>query len=463
MNLINIEEPNKKSLTSKCLGIDFGTTNSVCSIKIGEKVIFIEDSKNIDLIPSVVCFDKTVTVGNEINLNENLESSVFSIKRYFTDNPDGQIIINSKNESLSPVEIAKEIFSYLKKICHNFLNEEVNDCIITVPAYYDERARSGIMRSALMSGFNVRRLINEPTAAAFAYGLDKKKRGKFLVYDLGGGTFDISLLNLKDNLFKVIGTSGDAKLGGDDLDQLLLDYILNTYFGQIKNDLSQSEILSLKKASKSIKENLQSVNSIVAEVTIKNKKKNIEISINVIEKIFNEIITKTIKITDQLIKDCNVQVDEIDGFILVGGSTRLALIPKNKEHFKKDIYCELDPDRVVSYGAALHGFDLLNGSKNLLLDVTPLSLGIETMGGLMEKIIPRNSNIPVVKEQTFTTNENGQTSIKISVIQGERETSNKNTLLGEFILSDIEPKPAGIPRIKLDFLWTLTGFCLFQQ
>ena len=185
------------------------------------------------------------------------------------------------------------------------------------------------MRSALMSGFNVRRLINEPTAAAFAYGLDKKKRGKFFVYDLGGGTFDISLLNLKDNLFKVIGTSGDAKLGGDDLDQLLLDYILNTYFDPIKNDLSHSEILSLKKASKSIKENLQSVNNIVAEVTIKNKKKNIEININVIEKIFNEIITKTIKITDQLIKDCNVKVDEIDGFILVGGSTRLALIPKN--------------------------------------------------------------------------------------------------------------------------------------
>ena len=179
---------------------------------------------------------------------------------------------------------------------------------------------------------------------------------------------------------------------------------------------------------------------------------------NVIEKIFNEIITKTIKITDQLIKDCNVKVDEIDGFILVGGSTRLALIPKKiKEHFKKDIYSELDPDRVVSYGAALHGFDLLNGSKNLLLDVTPLSLGIETMGGLMEKIIPRNSNIPVVKEQTFTTNENGQTSIKISVIQGERETSNKNTLLGEFILSDIEPKPAGIPRIKVRFSLDVDG------
>ena len=193
MNLINIDEPNKKSFTSKCLGIDFGTTNSVCSIKIGEKVIFIEDSKKMNLIPSIVCFDKTVKVGNDIDLEKNLQNSIFSIKRHFTDNPDSQIVINSKSDCLSPVEIAKEIFSHLKKICNDFLDEEVNDCIITVPAYYDERARSGIMRSALMSGFHVRRLINEPTAAAFAYGLDKKKRGKFLVYDLGGGTFDVSV------------------------------------------------------------------------------------------------------------------------------------------------------------------------------------------------------------------------------------------------------------------------------
>ena len=458
MNLVKIEEPNTSSKEQKCLGIDFGTTNSVCSIKIDEKVIFIEDSNKKTLIPSTVCFSTEVKVGNEIDLSKSLGNTIFSVKRNFTDNPDKQIIINSKNEGRSSVEIAKEIFSYLKKICNVFLNEDVSDCIVTVPAYYDERARSGIMRSAFMSGFNVRRLINEPTAAAFAYGLENKKRGKFLVYDLGGGTFDVSLLNLKDNLFKVIGTSGDSKLGGDDFDQLLLDHVLSFYPDLEKNNLSYHDIILLTKECKAIKEKFQSIDNFQLEFEIKGKKKKVEINTNIFEKIFDKIITKTINITDQLLKDCEVDINDVDGIILVGGSTKLKLIPKKiKEYFKKDIYSDLDPDLVVSYGAALHGYELLNGSNNLLLDVTPLSLGIETMGGLMEKIIPRNSNIPIVKEQTFTTNENGQTSIIIKIIQGERETSDKNTLLGEFILSDIEPKPAGIARIKVRFSLDVDG------
>ena len=458
MNLVKIEEPNTSSKEQKCLGIDFGTTNSVCSIKIDEKVIFIEDSNKKTLIPSTVCFNTEVKVGNEIDLSKSLGNTIFSVKRNFTDNPDKQIIINSKNEGRSSVEIAKEIFSYLKKICNVFLNEDVSDCIVTVPAYYDERARSGIMRSAFMSGFNVRRLINEPTAAAFAYGLENKKRGKFLVYDLGGGTFDVSLLNLKDNLFKVIGTSGDSKLGGDDFDQLLLDHVLSFYPDLEKNDLSYDDLILLTKECKTIKEKFQSIDNFQLEFEIKGKKKKVEINTNIFEKIFEKIITKTINITDQLLKDCEIDINDVDGIILVGGSTKLKLIPKKiKEYFKKNIYSDLDPDLVVSYGAALHGYELLNGSNNLLLDVTPLSLGIETMGGLMEKIIPRNSNIPIVKEQTFTTNENGQTSIIIKIIQGERETSDKNTLLGEFILSDIEPKPAGIPRIKVRFSLDVDG------
>ena len=458
MNLVKIEEPNTNAKEQKCLGIDFGTTNSVCSIKIDEKVTFIEDSNKKTLIPSTVCFNTEVKIGNEIDLSKSLGNTIFSVKRNFTDNPDKQIIINSKNDRRSSVEVAKEIFSYLKKICNVFLNEDVSDCIVTVPAYYDERARSGIMRSAFMSGFNVRRLINEPTAAAFAYGLENKKRGKFLVYDLGGGTFDVSLLNLKDNLFKVIGTSGDSKLGGDDFDQLLLNHILSFYPDLEKNDLSYNDLIHLTKECKTIKEKFQSIDNFQLEFEIKGKKKKIEINTNIFEKIFDKIITKTINITDQLLKDCEVDINDVDGIILVGGSTKLKLIPKKiKEYFKKNIYSDLDPDLVVSYGAALHGYELLNGSNNLLLDVTPLSLGIETMGGLMEKIIPRNSNIPIVKEQTFTTNENGQTSIIIKIIQGERETSDKNTLLGEFILSDIEPKPAGIPRIKVRFSLDVDG------
>ncbi len=461
MNLINIEEPNKPASSQKCLGIDFGTTNSVCSVKIDDKVIFVKDLNNKNLIPSIVCFNKTIKVGNEIEISKNINDCVFSVKRNFIDNPDKKIIINSKNEVKSSVEITKEIFSYLKNICDNFLKEQVNDCIITVPAYYDERARSGIMRSALMAGFNVRRLINEPTAAAFAYGLDKKRRGKFLVYDLGGGTFDVSLLNLKDNVFKVIGTSGDSKLGGDDFDELLLDYIISENFKLTKDDLSSHDLRHLIRQCKSIKEKSQTIDTFFTELKVQEQKKKIKIDGNSIEKIFDDTITKTILIADQLLKDCQVDVNDIDGFILVGGSTKLKMISRKlKEFFNKEIYNDLDPDRVVSFGAALHGYELLNGSNNLLLDVTPLSLGIETLGGLMEKIIPRNSNIPIIKEQTFTTNENGQTSIKIKIIQGERETSSKNTSLGEFILSDIEPKPAGIPRIKVRFSLDVDGILL---
>ena len=236
---------------------------------------------------------------------------------------------------------------------------------------------------------------------------------------------------------------------------------MNKKFSISKSDLSKHEFTYLSKECKNIKEKSQSIDSFFAELVVKKKKIKIEINKKIIEKIFDNIVSKTISITEQLLNDCQVELDEIDGFILVGGSTKLKMIPqKLKQHFKKDIYSDLDPDLVVSYGAALHGHELLNGSSNLLLDVTPLSLGIETLGGLMEKIIPRNSNIPIVKEQTFTTNENGQTSIKIKIIQGERETSEKNTLLGEFILSNIEPKPAGIPRIKVRFSLDVDGILL---
>ena len=203
----------------------------------------------------------------------------FFNKRNFIDNPDKKIIINSKNEVKSSVEITKEIFSYLKNICDNFLKEQVNDCIITVPAYYDERARSGIMRSALMAGFNVRRLINEPTAAAFAYGLDKKRRGKFLVYDLGGGTFDVSLLNLKDNVFKVIGTSGDSKLGGDDFDELLLDYIIRENFKLTKDDLSSHDLNHLIRQCKSIKEKSQTIDTFFTELKVQEQKKKLKLMV----------------------------------------------------------------------------------------------------------------------------------------------------------------------------------------
>ena len=451
MSLVNIEEPNKNQTISKCLGIDFGTTNSVCSLKLDDKVIFIEDSNKKTLIPTALLFNKEIVVGNDIDFKKNIQDCVFSIKRNFVENPDKKMLL-SNNLEMSPVEISKEFFLYLKKMTKKFLKEDLSDCVLTVPAYFDERARSGIMRSALMAGFNVRRLINEPTAAAFAYGLDAKKRGNFLVYDLGGGTFDVSLLKLKDKLFKVVGTSGDANLGGDDFDNLILEELILKDLKIKKEDIADNDLKVLLKEAKLIKEKSQETKNFTASLIINGEKKEINVNSFKIDEILEELVEKTISITSELLNDCEAEINEIDGFILVGGSTRVKLITKKlEEKFRKKIFNELDPDYVVSYGASLHGFELLNGSDNLLLDVTPLSLGIETMGGLMEKIIPRNSNIPIVKEQIFTTNENGQTSIKISVLQGEREISKNNTFLGELILSNLEPKPAGIPRVKVRF------------
>jgi molecular chaperone HscA len=451
MSLVNIEEPNKNQTISKCLGIDFGTTNSVCSIKLDDKVIFIDDSHKKTLIPTALLFKKEIVIGNDIDFKKNIQDCVFSIKRNFVKNPDKKMLFNN-NLEMSPVEISKEFFLYLKKMTKKFLKEDLSDCVLTVPAYFDERARSGIMRSALMAGFNVRRLINEPTAAAFAYGLDAKKRGNFLVYDLGGGTFDVSLLKLKDKLFKVVGTSGDANLGGDDFDNLILEELILKDLKIKKEDIADNVLKVLLKEAKLIKERSQETKNFTASLIINGEKKEINVDSCKIDEILEELVEKTITITSELLNDCEAEINEIDGFILVGGSTRVKLITKKlEEKFRKKIFNELDPDHVVSYGASLHGFELLNGSDNLLLDVTPLSLGIETMGGLMEKIIPRNSNIPTVKEQVFTTNENGQTSIKISVLQGEREISKNNTFLGELILSNLEPKPAGIPRVKVRF------------
>ena len=451
MSLVNIEEPNKNQTISKCLGIDFGTTNSVCSIKLDDKVIFIDDSHKKTLIPTALLFKKEIVIGNDIDFKKNIQDCVFSIKRSFVKNPDKKMLFNN-NLEMSPVEISKEFFLYLKKMTKKFLKEDLSDCVLTVPAYFDERARSGIMRSALMAGFNVRRLINEPTAAAFAYGLDAKKRGNFLVYDLGGGTFDVSLLKLKDKLFKVVGTSGDANLGGDDFDNLILEELILKDLKIKKEDIADNVLKVLLKEAKLIKERSQETKNFTASLIINGEKKEINVNSCKIDEILEELVEKTITITSELLNDCEAEINEIDGFILVGGSTRVKLITKKlEEKFRKKIFNELDPDHVVSYGASLHGFELLNGSDNLLLDVTPLSLGIETMGGLMEKIIPRNSNIPTVKEQVFTTNENGQTSIKISVLQGEREISKDNTFLGELILSNLEPKPAGIPRVKVRF------------
>ncbi len=455
MSLIKIKEPDSKNEKTEfgCIGLDFGTTNSVCSIKIKNKVEFIKDKNENILIPSVVLFDdqKKVAGNNAINIDKDL-NSIKSIKRNFTENFDENIYLDNKGKKISSVDIATEIFKHLKENCDNFLKNKIHDCVLTVPAYFDEKARSGIMRSAFMSGFNVKRLINEPTAAAFAYGLEKNKRGTYFIYDLGGGTFDVSVLKLSDGIFKVIGSGGDSKLGGDDFDKVFAEKILKDFFNESFSKISIKDQRRTLNKCKFLKEKISDKEFFNETFVINNFSKKLKITSNLFNSAVDYLIDKTLEISDRLLTECNLESKSIDGFILVGGSTRLKRIEeKIKKKFGIKIFNNINPDLVVSVGASLHGYELLNGSKNLLLDVTPLSLGIETMGGLMEKIISRNSSIPCVKEQSFTTHENGQTAIKINILQGERETIEHNRSLGEFILTGLEPKPAGVPRINVRF------------
>lgn len=452
MNLLTIQEPNTPSKKKICLGIDFGTTNSVVSVVIDNKIEFIKDENNKILIPTLIHYDDDIKIfGNNIKYPKNI-TSISSIKRNFLSKPEEKIFINEKKVKINSTEVASDFFNYLKTLCDKKIKSEVYDCILTVPAYYDEKSRSEIMRSALMAGLNVKRLINEPTSAAFAYGLEKKKTGTFIVYDLGGGTFDISILKLADGIFKVLGTSGNPKLGGDDFDILYAKFLIKQNFDLDFNLIDLKEKKNVIYLCKSIKEKFNTEEFFTKKITIKNQTKNIKFKLNDFNKCINDLVNETVSISEKLCDELKITDKMVDGIILVGGSTRCNLVLKKlNEKFNTKIYNDTDPDLVVSKGASFHGNDILNGSSNLLLDVTPLSLGIETMGGLMEKVISRNTPIPSIKEQTFTTYENGQTSIKIKVLQGERETSKNNTLLGEFILSGLKPKPAGIPRVTVRF------------
>ena len=458
MNLLTIEEPKNNKEKNICLGIDFGTTNSVCSVITDEKISFIKDEKNCELIPTLIYYKNGIKkFGNDISEKEAVDA-IKSIKRNFLKDPDNKIFLNENEQKISTIEVAKDFFIYLKSLCDSFLKLKGYDCVLTVPAYYDEKARSEIMRSAFLAGFNIKRLINEPTSAAFAYGIEKSKTGTFFVYDLGGGTFDISILKLSEGVFKVLGTSGDPVLGGDDFDLLYASYLAKKNFDL---DLNKVDVLERKRFIgyvKKIKENFESKNNFEENIKFNSISKKIKFKKEEFNESIYKLVDKTINISKSLCDELNITDEDVDGIILVGGSTRCEFVKEMlKDKFSTKIYDDTNPDLVVSRGASLHGNDLINGSKNLLLDVTPLSLGIETMGGLMEKVISRNTPIPAIKEQTFTTSENGQTSLRIKILQGERETSENNISLGEFVLSGLDPKPAGIPRIIVRFSIDVDG------
>ena len=458
MNLLTIEEPKNNKEKNICLGIDFGTTNSVCSVITDEKISFIKDEKNCELIPTLIYYKNGIKkFGNDISEKE-ADDSIKSIKRNFLKNPDNKIFLDENEQKISTIEVAKDFFIYLKSLCDSFLQLKGYDCVLTVPAYYDEKARSEIMRSAFLAGFNIKRLINEPTSAAFAYGIEKSKTGTFFVYDLGGGTFDISILKLSEGVFKVLGTSGDPVLGGDDFDLLYASHLAKKNFDLDLNKVDVQERKRFIGYVKKIKENFESKNNFEENIKFNSISKKIKFKKEEFNESIYKLVDKTINISKSLCDELNITDEDVDGIILVGGSTRCEFVKEMlKDKFSTKIYDDTNPDLVVSRGASLHGNDLINGSKNLLLDVTPLSLGIETMGGLMEKVISRNTPIPAIKEQTFTTSENGQTSLKIKILQGERETSENNISLGEFVLSGLDPKPAGIPRIIVRFSIDVDG------
>ncbi len=469
---------------SKVLGIDLGTTNSCMAIYEGKEAKVIPNKEGKNTTPSVVAFtDKgEVLVGDPAKrqMITNPKRTIYSIKRimgmmcneekaqeakkrlpYKIVDRNGACAVEVDGKVYTPQEISAKILMKLKEDAEAYLGQEVTEAVITVPAYFNDAQRKATKEAGTIAGLNVLRIINEPTAAALAYGLDKKDAEKIVVYDLGGGTFDVTILETGDNVVEVLATGGDAFLGGDDFDNRIIDWLVEEFKKETGIDLKQDimALQRLKEAAENAKKELSS--AMETEINLpfitadQTGPKHLvkKLTRAKFESLIEDLVDKTITIAENVLKDSGLSKNEVNEVVLVGGSTRIPLVQRKvKEFFGKEPNKSVNPDEVVAVGAAIQGAVLKGDVKDvLLLDVTPLSLGIETLGGVMTKIIEKGTTIPVKKTQIFSTAEDNQPAVTIHVLQGERELAKDNKSLGQFTLEGIPPAPRGVPQIEVTF------------
>jgi len=467
----------------KIIGIDLGTTNSVVAIMEGKDPQVIANEEGGRLTPSVVAWDEKgeVLVGQIARRQAitNPENTVYSVKRFMGRRYDevteetkrvpykvqrggnGEAVLEVRGKKVTPPEVSARVLMKLKKAAEDYLGEKVTEAVITVPAYFNDAQRQATKDAGKIAGLDVKRIVNEPTAAALAYGLDKGKDHLIAVYDFGGGTFDISVLEVGEKVVEVISTNGDTHLGGDDIDQKVMDWLIAEFKKDQGIDVSKDKMViqRLREAAEKAKIEL----STVAETEINlpfltadasgPKHMQVKLSRAKLEQLMGDLVQRTIEPTKKALADAGKNPSDIAEVVLVGGSTRIPMVQKLvKEYFGKEPHKGVNPDEVVALGAAVQAGVLSGDVKDmLLLDVTPLSLGIETLGGVMTTLIPRNTTIPTKKSEVFSTAADNQSSVEVKVFQGERPMAGDNRLLGKFGLDSIPPAPRGVPQIEVTF------------